>query len=230
MTEFGNSLPRHYKYFENEQEEKLKIRNVSRLCWGCLLCCSQLELRVDERALSMSEHRETDNAEYWDLVASGYGKKWGRSPHQSILVFLADSHLWEKAFFIDRIFSKPRCHTEEHTFNKRPFLTSLLIPPLPFGRGEDSIYNVDFHWELQMSPVSAETAKHHWEGCVKSYKEGYSEGQEVFPGWLFLAREDFICSEAARQMSTLQWASPCFSRNIFYMELTNADLILAGMN
>lgn len=34
-----------------------------------------------------------------------------------------------------------------------PFLTSLLFPPLPFGRGKGSIYNIDhFYWELQMSP------------------------------------------------------------------------------
>lgn len=55
-------------------------------------------------------------------------------------------------------------------------------------------------------------------------KRVISEGQEVFPGLTFLVKEDFICREAARQMSMLQWASPHFPRNFLYIELTNAEL------
>lgn len=157
-------------------------------------------------------------------MASGYRKGWGRSPHQSILVSLADSHLWEKALFINRIFSKPHCHTAKHAFNKIPFLASLLFPSLPFGKGKVVFImwtsTENYRWAL----VSAGTERCHWEGCATSYKEGNSEEWEVFPGLPFLVREDFICREAARQMSTLQWAFPHFSRNFLYVEFMNTEL------
>lgn len=113
-----------------------------------------------------------DNAKNRYVMASGYGTGWGRSPHQSILVSLADSHLWEKALFINRIFSKPLCHTEKHTFNKMPFLTSLLFPPLPCGRGEGSIYNVDFYWELQLSPFLSRNREMSLRGVCDKLQRG----------------------------------------------------------
>lgn len=41
-----------------DQEEMCKIRNVSSLCWGCMFCYRQLELRADERALPLS-HKQS---------------------------------------------------------------------------------------------------------------------------------------------------------------------------
>lgn len=68
---------------------------------------------------------------------------------------------------------------------------------------------------------------------MTSYKEGYSEEWEVFPGLPFLVREDCICREAARQMSMLQEASPHFPGNFLYgvhESRDGKDLILAVMN
>lgn len=124
---------------------------------------------------------------------------------------LADSCLREKVLFINGIFSKPRCHTEKHAFNKMPFLSSLLFPPLTFGRGEGSVYNIDFfYWEVQMSPCLSRNRNVIERDVLTSYEDGYCGSGSFFQDCHFLSKKTW--GEAARQMSMLQQTHPHFSR------------------
>lgn len=68
---------------------------------------------------------------------------------------------------------------------------------------------------------------------MTSYKEGYSEQWKIFPGLPFFVR-DFIFKGATKQMSTLWWAFPHFSRIFFFIHSIHEyrvgkDQILAGL-
>lgn len=244
--------PRHYKYFENDlssaffflpgdhcrkQEVLCKIRNVSSLLrpqwtWAQNRWMNFAHKPQSEQS-SMGERAVENRYQGFRMLEVERKEsvtKYFFSPR------LTATYKRKKAFFMNGIFSKPHCHTERHIFNKMPFLNSLQPPPLPFGRGEGSIYNVGiFYWEKQMSLFpSAETESCHWDGCVTSNKEGYSEKWKLFPRLPFLVRGDFICREAAKQMSEWWWASPHFSRDVFLHRVheyrVGKDQILAGLN
>lgn len=165
-------------------------------------------------------------------MALRHKKRWERSRHQSIIASLAESRLREKSFFVTRTFSKPCCHAEKHAFNKT-FLTSLLFPSLPFGRRKVVLIMWTPSTEnYRCTLVSAETENCHWEGCVTSYKEGYSEEWEVFQDCHFLSKILFA--------GRLQGKCPlcgghshiplrCFVCGVYECR-AGKDLILAGMN
>lgn len=141
---------------------------MSPACVGDL-CFATLNLSTEGMSEICSkpqiERRENGELECRSLWTQK--EVWEKSTPE-YFILLADTPLWEKVLFINRIFSKPRCHTEKHTLNKMPFLTSLLFPPLPFGRRKGSIYNIEtsaenYRWAL----VSAEMEKCHLEGCDK---------------------------------------------------------------
>lgn len=155
------------------------------------------------------------SAESWYLRVSGCGRRRGRIKCQSIFLSQADRHLWDKVVFINTIFSKPHCHTGKHTFNKMPFSNCSQFPALPFGRGKVVFMMWTYSTEKNRWVLDSQQKQNcHWDGCVTSYKEGYSEEWKIFPGLPFLVR-DFIFRGATKQMSTLWWAFPHFSKIYF---------------
>lgn len=158
--------PRHYKYFENyfssaffsqgttAENRKCCVRlGMSPVCYGH----SELEHRADEwtSPISHNQSRVAWGKSSWEQIW-GFQDAGGREGGVCNKVFLSPRQIAsfkrKKAFSMTGIFSKPHCHAEKHIFNKMPFLNSLQPPPLPFGREEGSVYNVDiFYLEKQIN-------------------------------------------------------------------------------
>lgn len=149
-------------------------------------------------------------------------------------ILLADTPLWEKALFINRIFSKPRCHTEKHTLNKMPFLTSLLFPRLPFGRRKGSVYNMEyFCWELQMSPCLSRNGEMPFRGMWQVTK------RVILKSWRFFSNchslpENILYAERLQHKCSCYRGHAHIAVGIFEHRIhtcrSEKDLILAEMN
>lgn len=143
------------------------------------------------------------SAESWYLRASLCGRRGGNITCQSIFLSQADRHLWEKVVFINRVFSKPHCHTGKHTFNKMPFSNCSQFPALPFGRGKVVFMMWTCSTEKNRWVLVSQQKQRIVIGMgVWQVTEGYSEEWKIFPGLPCLVR-DFIFRGATRQMSTL---------------------------
>lgn len=83
------------------------------------------------------ENRHLECRDFWTQK-----EVWEKSTPEYFILPGRYSPLRESALYKQNIL-QTTCHTEKHTLNKIPFLTSLLFPPLPFDRGKGSIYNID---------------------------------------------------------------------------------------